>query len=249
MDRLIHTSLSAMRGAMSRQTTIANNLANANTVGFRAEFASQRPLWLQGGGAQFAGRAQASEEVVNADMQGGVVNQTGRDLDVAMRGDAMLAVQAQDGEEGYTRRGDLMISPSGLLTTGDGVPVLGDQGPITLPPADKIQVAADGKISIVPEGGDPSQMQEVGQLKLASPKGSEIVKGLDGLFRVRGGGTLPSDPDARVVSGALEESNVNTSDSLVQMIEASRAWETQIKLLTTAKDLDSSTTDLMRLPE
>lgn len=249
MDRLIHTSLSAMRGAMSRQASIANNLANANTVGFRAEFTSQRPLWLQGGGAQFEGRAQASEEVVNADMKAGAVIQTGRDLDVALRGDSMLAMQAQDGEEGYSRRGDLTISPSGLLTTGDGVPVMGEQGPITLPPADKIQIAGDGKISIVPEGGDPTQLQEVGRLKLVSPKGSEIVKGLDGLFRVRGGGTLPSDPDAQLTSGALEQSNVNTSDALVQMIEASRSWETQIKLVTTAKDLDSSTADLMRLPE
>jgi flagellar basal-body rod protein FlgF len=247
MDRLIHTSLSAMRGAMARQTTVANNLANANTVGFRAEVASQRPLWLRGG--EFQGRAPASEEVVNADMKAGAFISTGRDLDVAMQGDAMLAVQADDGEESYTRRGDLMISPSGLLTTGDGVPVMGDGGPITMPPADKIMVGADGKISIVPEGGDPTQMQQVAQLKIVSPKGSEIVKGLDGLFKVRGGGTLPTDPDAKVTQGALEQSNVNTSDALVQMIEASRSWETQIKLLTTAKELDSSTTDLMRLPE
>ena len=247
MDRLIHTSLSAMRGAMARQTTVANNLANANTVGFRAEVASQRPLWLRGG--EFQGRAPASEEVVNADMKAGAFISTGRDLDVAMQGDAMLAVQADDGEESYTRRGDLMISPSGLLTTGDGVPVMGDGGPITMPPADKIMVGADGKISIVPEGGDPTQMQQVAQLKIVSPKGSEIVKGLDGLFKVRGGGTLPSDPDAKITQGALEQSNVNTSDALVQMIEASRSWETQIKLLTTAKDLDSATTDLMRLPE
>jgi len=247
MDRLIHTSLSAMRGAMARQTTVANNLANANTVGFRAEVASQRPLWLRGG--EFQGRAPASEEVVNADMKAGAFISTGRDLDVAMQGDAMLAVQADDGEESYTRRGDLMIAPSGLLTTGDGVPVMGDGGPITMPPADKIMVGADGKISIVPEGGDPTQMQQVAQLKIVSPKGSEIVKGLDGLFKVRGGGTLPSDPDAKITQGALEQSNVNTSDALVQMIEASRSWETQIKLLTTAKDLDSATTDLMRLPE
>lgn len=247
MDRLIHTSLSAMRGAMARQTTVANNLANANTVGFRAEVASQRPLWLRGG--EFQGRAPASEEVVNADMKAGAFISTGRDLDVAMQGDAMLAVQADDGEESYTRRGDLMISPSGLLTTGDGVPVMGDGGPITMPPADKIMVGADGKISIVPEGGDPTQMQQVAQLKIVTPKGSEIVKGLDGLFKVRGGGTLPTDPDAKVTQGALEQSNVNTSDALVQMIEASRSWETQIKLLTTAKELDSSTTDLMRLPE
>ena len=249
MDRLIHTSLSAMRGAMARQASIANNLANANTIGFRAEFTSQRPLWLQGGGAGFEGRAPASEEVVNADMKAGAVVQTGRDLDVAMQGDSMLAVQASDGEEGYTRRGDLQVSQTGLLTTGDGTPVMGDQGPVTLPPADKILVGSDGKISIVPQGGDPTQLQEVAQLKLVTPKGSDVVKGLDGLFRVRGGGTLPSDPDGKVTIGALEQSNVNTSDALVQMIEASRSWETQIKLLTTAKDLDNSSADLMRLPE
>jgi flagellar basal-body rod protein FlgF len=247
MDRLIHTSLSAMRGAMARQTATANNLANANTVGFRAEYASIQPLWLQGG--QFQGRAPASGQVINADMKAGAFIQTGRDLDVALQGDAMLGVQAADGEEAYTRRGDLMISQSGLLTTGDGVPVMGDGGPITLPPADKVQISADGKISIIPEGGDPNQPQEVGQLKIVTPTGSNIVKGLDGLFRVRGGGTLPSDPQGQVTAGALEQSNVNTSDALIQMIEASRAWETQVKLLTTAKDLDSSSTDLMRLPD
>ena len=101
----------------------------------------------------------------------------------------------------------------------------------------------------MPQGGDPTQPQEVAQLKLVTPKGSDVVKGIDGLFRVRGGGTLPSDPDGKVTIGALEQSNVNTSDALVQMIEASRSWETQIKLLTTAKDLDNSSADLMRLPE
>lgn len=247
MDRLIHTSLSAMRGAMARQTATANNLANANTVGFRGEYASMQPLWLRGG--DFQGRAPASGQVINADMKAGATMQTGRDLDVALHGDAMLAVQAADGEESYTRRGDLMMSQSGLLTTGDGVPVLGDAGPVTLPPADKIQISGDGVISIVPEGGDPTQLQEVARLKLATPAGSEIVKGLDGLFRVRGGGTLPTDPEARLTSGSLEQSNVNTSAALVQMIEASRAWETQIKLITTARDLDSASTDLMRLPE
>lgn len=247
MDRLIHTSLSAMRGAMARQTTIANNLANANTTGFRAEFATTRALWLRGGA--FGGRAPASEEVVNADMKAGAFTQTGRDLDVALQGDAMLAVQADDGTEAYTRRGDLMIAQSGLLTTGDGVPVLSEQGPMTLPPADKVQIDNDGRVWIIPEGGDAKQLQEIGRLKLVTPSGSNIVKGIDGQFRVRDGGALPTDPDARLSSGALEQSNVNVTDSLVQMIEASRAWETQIKLLTTAKDLDSASADLMRLPE
>lgn len=247
MDRLIHTSLSAMRGAMSRQTTIANNLANANTTGFRAEFASTRPLWLQGG--SFQSRAPSSGEVINADMKAGAFVDTGRELDLALQGDAMLAVQATDGEEAYTRRGDLQISQTGLLTTGDGLPVLSEQGPLTIPPADKVQIDSDGRVWIIPEGGDETQFQEIGRLKIVAPAGSEIVKALDGQFRVRGGGTLPADPDARVTTGALEQSNVNVTDSLVQMIEASRSWETQIKLLKAAEELDSSSADLMRLPE
>lgn len=248
MDRLIHTSLSALRGAMARQTTTANNLANANTTGFRAEMATVRPLWLKG--AAFESRAPASEEVVAADMSAGPSVATGRDLDVALQGDALLAVQSNEGEETYTRRGDLILADSGLLTTGDGKPVLGDSGPITLPPADKVTIDANGQVFIMPQGGDPSaEPQLVERIKLVSSTGSTIVKGLDGLFRVRGGGTLPSDPDAKLKAGYLEGSNVNVSQALIDMIDASRAWETQVKMLTTARELDTSSTDLMRLPE
>jgi flagellar basal-body rod protein FlgF len=249
MDKLIYTSLSAMRGAMSRQTATANNLANASTVGFRAEFASAQPLWLRGGGAEMGTRMPSSEQVLGADMEAGTVNQTGRDLDVALNGDALLAVQADNGEEAYSRRGDLQISDSGLVTTGDGVVVLGEGGPLTLPPSDKVRIDGDGKVWIVPAGGDPNQPQQIDRLKLVSPQGSQILKGIDGLFRVRNGGALPSDPRASLISGALETSNVNTSRGLVEMVEASRAWETQIRLITTAKDLDGSTADLMRMPE
>lgn len=247
MDRLIYTSISAMRGAMARQAATANNLANASTTGFRAEMSSARAMWLNGEG--LSTRAQASEEVTAADMKAGVVQQTGRDLDIAIEGDGMLAVQSREGDEAYTRRGDLQLTDSGLLTTADGAPVLGDQGPITLPPADKISIAKDGAIWIVPQGGDANNPQKVEQLKLVSPAGSKVTKALDGLFRVEGGGALPSDPNGRVNPGSLEGSNVNASAALVDMIDASRAWETQIKLITTAQDLDKSSADLMRLPD
>jgi len=248
MDRLIHTSATALRAAMARQATTANNLANANTSGFRAELATVRPVWLHGGTVD--ARILAAEEVTAADMHQGTVSQTGRDLDVALDGDGLLAVQAPDGSEGYTRRGDLQLTDSGLLTLGDGTPVLGDGGPITLPAADKITIAGDGSVYIIPQGSDPSALpQLVDRLKVVSPTGSRIAKGLDGLFRVVGGGALPSDPEAKVKSGSLEGSNVNSSQALVDMIDASRSWETQIKLLTTARELDSSSTDLMRLPD
>lgn len=247
MDRLIYTSLTAMRGAMARQTATANNLANAETPGFRGDIAEAQSLWLRG--QTHESRVLASEEVVNADMRAGVVKSSGRDLDVALSGDALLVVQSEDGEEAYTRRGDLQIADSGLLSTGDGHPVMGAQGPITLPPADSVSIDPEGRIMIVPQGGDPSQPQEVDRLRLVSPTGSAIAKGLDGLFRVKDGGSLPDDPDARVLSRHLESSNVSATKALVDMIEASRSWDTQLKLITDARDMDASTADLMRLPE
>ena len=246
MDRLIYTSLTAMRGSMSRQTAIANNLANAQTPGFRADIANAQSLWLDGSGLD--ARAMASEEVLGADMRAGTVTQTGRDLDIAMQGDALLVVQAEDGEEAYTRRGDLQISPSGLLTTGDGHPVQGTQGPVTIPPADAINIDQEGRVWVVPQGGDPENPQEVDRLRLAGPAGSEIAKGLDGLFRVKGGGILPDDPEARLLTRSIEGSNVTATSALVEMIEASRSWDTQLKMISDVRDMDSATANLMQLP-
>ncbi|HZV17666.1 MAG TPA: flagellar basal body rod protein FlgF [Sphingobium sp.] len=245
MDRLVDIARTAMRGAMARQTAIANNLANANTAGFRAEIVNASARWL--GGDTYNSRAEAVDQVIAADMKSGAVTQTGNPLDVAVDGDALIAVQADDGSEGYTRRGDLKLSESGLLTTGDGFPVLGGGGPITLPPADSIKIAKDGGIWIVPQGGQIDQPQLVDTIKLANAKGSTIAKGTDNLFREVNGGALPEDPFASVTAGALEGSNVNATTALVQMIEASRAWETQIKMIDTAKDIDSSGASLMRL--
>lgn len=248
MDRLIHTALSGMRGSMSRQTVIANNLANANTVGFRGEMTAARSLWIRGAG--FGARATTSQEVVAANMASGTINATGRDLDIALTGQAMLAVQAEDGAEAYTRRGDLMVAASGLLTTGDGRPVIGDAGPITVPPADSIRIAEDGALWVVPAGGDPNTPQQIDRLKLANPTGSRVRKALDGLFRVEGapGGVLPPDPEAQLVPRSLEGSNVEVSQALISMIEASRSWEGQVNLITQARDMDAAAADLMRLP-
>lgn len=245
MDRLVDIARTAMRGAMARQTAVANNLANVNTAGFRAEIVNASARWV--GGQTFNSRAESVDQVIAADMKIGTVTQTGNPLDIAVDGDALIAVQANDGSEGYTRRGDLKLNESGLLTTGDGFPVLGGSGPITLPPADSITIAKDGGIWIVPQGGQIDQPQLVDTIKLANAKGSTIAKGTDNLFREVNGGALPGDPFASVTAGALEGSNVNATAALVQMIEASRAWETQIKMIDTAKDIDSSGASLMRL--
>jgi flagellar basal-body rod protein FlgF len=246
MDRLVYTAYSGMRGRMAAQAAIANNMANASTIGFRADSFNFEQLALKGTG--FDGRAPTSEEVVDADRKAGAVVSTGRDLDVAIDGSAWMAVQAADGEEAYTRRGDLTIAPSGVLQTGDGFPVIGNSGPITIPPADKVTIAPDGSVLIVPPGGQIDKPQVLDRLKLVDPKGSTTLKGMDNLLRVKDGGTLPANLDATVKSGSLEQSNVNVTETLIQMIENQRSYEIQAKMLSAAKDMDDGGASLMRMP-
>ncbi|WP_414899997.1 flagellar basal body rod protein FlgF [Sphingomonas flavalba] len=246
MDKLIYTAYSGLRGHMAAQAAIANNIANGSTTGFKADKVDFERLTLTG--PTFESRAPTSEEVIDADRQAGAVTHTGRDLDVAVNGDAWLAVQAADGTEAYTRRGDLAIAPSGVLQTGDGFPVIGQSGPITIPPAAKVTIAGDGSILVVPPGGDLDKPQILDRLKLASPKGTDTLKGLDNLLRVKGGGALPADLDASVTAQSLEGSNVNMMESLVAMIENQRSYEVHAKLLSTTKDMDESGASLMRMP-
>jgi flagellar basal-body rod protein FlgF len=217
-----------------------------STTGFRADRVVFERIELKGGGARLEARMPTSEEVVDADRRAGAVQQTGRDLDLAINGDAWMAVQTADGEEGYTRRGDLTVTESGVLQTGDGFIVQGGSGPITVPPYASLSIAGDGTVSIVPPGGTASQV--IDRVKLVSARGSETVKGLDNLLRVRGGGNLPDDLDATVTAGALEGSNVNMTQALVDMIENQRAYEVQANLLKEARTLDESSASLMRLP-
>jgi len=249
MDKLVYTAATGLRAHMAAQAAIANNMANASTTGFRADRVVFDRIKLSGGGSELEARAPTSEEVTDADRRPGSVQQTGRPLDVAITGnDDWMAVQAGDGTEAYTRRGDLEVAPSGVLQTGDGFIVMGQSGPITVPPYDSLTIAGDGTINIVPRGGDPKSPQQVDKIKLASTKGSDTVKGLDNLLRVRGGGSLPDNLDAKVQGGALESSNVNMTQALVDMIENQRSYEVQANLLKNAKDMDESGASLMRMP-
>jgi len=246
MDKLVYTALSGLRGHMSAQAAIANNIANASTIGYRADKVQFDSLQLMGPSLET--RMPSTERVIDADRTAGAFVSTGRKLDVAMTGDGWLAVQGSDGEEAYTRRGDLQISESGLLTTGDGMPVMGNGGPITIPPNQGVSFAADGSVLIVPVGGTADNPTLIDRLKLVSPKGTDTVKGLDNLLHVKGGGTLPDDLNATIHTGMLEQSNVNLTQALVDMIENQRSYEVQARLLTTTKDMDEGGSSLLRLP-
>ncbi len=246
MDRLVYTALSGLRSQMQAQAAIANNIANASTIGYRADRVSFDRMMLTGSGLDT--RQLALTSVHDSDRGPGAILQTDNPLDVAVTTDSWIAVQASDGAEAYTRRGDLSVAASGVLETGDGFPVMGSGGPITVPPHESITIAADGTVSIVPPGGDPDQPQQIDKIKLVSTEGSNTVKGLDNLLHVKGGGVLPEDLDATVRSGSLEQSNVNLTQALVDMIENQRAYEVQANLLKEAKQMDESTASLMRMP-
>lgn len=245
MDRLIYTAVSGMSDSMVRERVIASNMANTSTIGFKAEKLYTTPITLKGPALE--ARAMADGQVKSADMSAGDINQTGRKLDIALIGDAMMAVQSADGTESYTRRGDLSVSPTGVLENGDGRPVIGNGGPITVPLDAQITIGPDGMVLVANLENPNLPPQPTDRIKLASTSGTTIAKGLDGLFRVVGGGVLPADENARAVAGSLEQSNVNPSEVLTQMIQAQRLYDIRTKLIATAKEVDQSGTSLLRI--
>jgi flagellar basal-body rod protein FlgF len=238
MDRLIYLAMAGAKATMARQDTLANNLANASTPGFRAELQAFRAVPVRGDGAST--RVYALESTVGHSTQAGPVQSTGRALDVAVQGQSWLAVQALDGTEAYTRAGALQVSPEGQLVTVSGLPVQGDGGPITVPANATVDVAADGSVVAQVGSGRPTT---VGRLKLVTPE-VPLNRGTDGLFRAAEG-DLPGDPTARVQSGALEGSNVSAVETMVAMIAAARQFEQQMKVLQGADQREQGAAKLL----
>jgi len=244
MDRMLYVAMSGARETLIAQGNASNNLANANTTGFLADLNQFRSMPVYGPGHPT--RVYALDERPQTDFTHGVITQTGRALDVAVKDGGWIAVQARDGSEAYTRRGDLKVDASGLLVTGNGLPVLGDGGPIALPPYDAIQIGSDGTISIRPQGAAASELAVVDRIKLVAPQFDRMVKGEDGLMRLKGGGKAEAAAEQRLISGALEASNVNIVNEMVEMIELQRRFEMQIKLMKTAEETASASASIVR---
>ena len=238
MDRLIYLSMAGAKATLQRQDTLANNLANASTNGFRAEMQAFRAVPVRGDGAST--RVYALESTIGHDTRPGPVSSTGRALDVAAQGNAWLAVQSIDGTEAYTRAGSLQVDAQGQLVTPAGLPVLGDGGPITVGLNAAVDIANDGSISATVGNGRP---QQVGRLKLVTPD-APLSRGSDGLFRAADG-DLQADATARVQSGALEGSNVSAVETMVAMIAAARQFEQQMKSLQGAEQREQAAAKLL----
>ncbi|MBB6561475.1 flagellar basal-body rod protein FlgF [Acidovorax soli] len=244
MDRIIYTSMTGASAAAHRQSVLANNLANASTNGFRAEMSTFRSVPLQGDGSTT--RVFALEATSGYVDKPGPVQRTGRALDAMAVGNAWFAVQGLDGVEAYTRNGGFEVSPTGALLTNTGLPVLSDGGgPIDVPPNAEVSIGSDGTLTAKTAGQPPAA---IGRLKLATPTAEDPLKrGDDGLFRAASGEQIPNDPNARLLSGAIEGSNVNAVETMVGMIAASRQFEQQIKMLQTAETNDKAASQLLSI--
>lgn len=242
MDRLIYTAMSGANAAANRQAVLANNLANASTTGFRAEFSTYRAVPLRGEGATT--RVFALEATAGYMDRPGSAQRTDRALDVMTSGNSWFAVQGLDGTEAYTRNGHFEVSAQGALLTSNGLPVLSSGGaPVNVPVGAEVSIGHDGTIS-AKVGNQPGTA--VGRLKLATPTGDDpLLRGEDGLFRAESGDPLSNDEAARVNVGALESSNVNTIETMVGMIQAARQFDGQMRLLQTAESNDRSAAQLL----
>lgn len=244
MDRMLYISMNAAQQTMLSQAANSNNLANVNTTGFRQDFEQFRSQPVFGEG--LPSRVYSMSERPQTDYQTGSIQTTGRELDIAIQGEGFLAVRGKDGREGYTRAGDLHVTATGQLVTGTGLAVMGDGGPIAIPPAEKIEIGADGTISIRPVGAQVNELTVLDRLKLVKPELKNVFKDNDGLMRMSDGSSAPADASITVISGTLESSNVNAVGALVNMIELQRKYEMQIKMMTTADDISSKSSSLLK---
>jgi len=245
MDRLIYIAMTGAKHTMWQQASTAHNLANVTTTGYRAETNAFRALPVVGEGAKT--RTFVVDSTTGADFTPGVIQHTGRDLDMAVQGKGWIAVQAADGSEAYTRNGSFQINANGVLQTRNGQNVLGDGGAISIPPDNDITVAKDGTISAIPTGQTLTSVTAVGRVKLVNPSETDMVKGEDGLFRLKSGQPAPADANVMLAGSSLESSNVNMVEAMVNMISHARSFDMQIKLVTNAQSNDAKAAQILNL--
>jgi flagellar basal-body rod protein FlgF len=245
MDRLIYIAMNGAKHTLEQQAVVSANLANALTAGFKSAVSAFRALPVVGEGANT--RTFVVDTSVGSDFRSGPMDLTGRALDVAVRTEGWIAVQGRDGREAYTRAGDLQISATGLLQTRSGFNVLGEGGPITVPPNSEVTIGGDGTVSTVPTDTTPNAVNIVGRIKLVNPPEAQLERGLDGLFRLSTGQPAPADASVQLASGVLEGSNVSMVEALVDMIAHARQYETQIKLLQTAEQNAAGWSQVMNI--
>jgi flagellar basal-body rod protein FlgF len=245
MDKALYISMTGASQTMRAQAIHANNMANASTTGFRADMAQARSM--QAYGAGMPSRVYSMTENPGTDFTHGSLQQTGNSLDVAVNGQGWIAVQAPDGSEAYTRAGDLKVSVFGELLAGNGLPVLGDGGPVILPPYESLEIGQDGSITVRELGQAADVTAIIDRIKLVNPADAELIKGSDGLMRRRDGVDMLADADVQLMAGHLENSNVNVVDAMVEMIGLTRNYEMNVKFMQTVQENSEASARLLQI--
>jgi flagellar basal-body rod protein FlgF len=245
MDRLIYTAMTGAKHVLEQQATTAHNLANATTTGFRSQLDAFRAVHVIGDGQPT--RAFVVDSTAGTDFQPGPVQHTGRELDVAVQGKGWIAVQLEDGTEAYTRNGSLRVSDNGILQTANGLNIQGEGGPISVPPDVAVTIAKDGTVSAIANGIKPGTSSVLGRIKLVNPPEDQIVRGDDGMFRLKSGDTADADGNVILIGSALEGSNVNVVDSMVSMISLARQFEMNMNMLKNAENNENKASQLLAL--
>lgn len=245
MDKMLYLAMSGASQNTLAQRAHANNLANLSTSGFRRDFEQARSMPVFGDG--YPARVYAMSERPATDFTPGSLQETGNELDVAIEGQGWLAVQTPDGSEAYVRTASMKIDALGMLRTGSGLPVLGNAGPIAVPPQQQIEIGQDGTISIRSLGEAPNVVAQVDRIKMVNPDPKSLVKGEDGMIRLKEPATQPADANVRLTSGFLESSNVNAVAEMTSMLALARQFELHVKMMRTAEDNASAVARVMQL--
>ena len=244
MDKSLYVAMTGAKDILDAQGVNNFNLSNASTTGFKADLAAFQSQAVTGSG--YASRVYASVSSIGWDQSQGALTTTGRPLDVAVQGQGFIAVQGPNGQEAYTRNGDLHVTADGLLVTSTGQVVLGDSGPISIPPSSSMKIATDGTVSVLPQGQPAQSLAAIGRIKLVNPDPGTLTRESGGLFQLANGGSAPADASVKLSSGVLESSNVDLASAMVNMIDLARNFQLQVKAMKSADDNASASSQLLQ---
>jgi len=243
----LFVSMTGASELVKKQAAHTNNLANVSTTAFKFDMPETHsmPVYQED---TLPTRVYTGTKRMGADFSSGTFISTGNELDVAIVGDGFLAVQGSDGQEAYTRRGDLKVSSQGFLINGSEHLVLGNGGPIAVPPADMISIGQDGVVSFVPQGASSGTYIVLDKIKLVKAPLEGLQKNTEGLFQlVAGSAGVEEDPALHLETGVVEGSNVNPITELLGLINTARQYELNVQMMKKHEENDEASARIMQM--
>ena len=244
IDRIAYTAMTGAKHSMGQLANTSHNMSNVHTPGFREIVTAFRAVPLEG--EQADSRAFVVDSSPTAMFNPGPIESTDNPFDFAISGDGFFAVQRPDGSEVYTRNGRFFRDENGVLKIGRDIAVVGEGGQITIPANSEVEVSRNGLVWVRQNG--EQRMNQIAQIKLVNPSIRTLTRADDGFFELpQDQPPAPLDPSVRVVQGASETSNVSIANAMVQMINQTRMFELNMRVIQTAEQNSRQANILMTL--